>query len=102
MFKGLLLNISAFVTEKLTDHPEYGIAGSAVTVVASPLTMLQIIGAVLGVIIAILTLVIKTIELVNKIKSLRAEKSNKEDSEDNEKADWKYCTITRINGGTIN
>ena len=86
MFKTILLNISAFVTEKLSNHPEVGIGGAAVTVVASPIPTLQLIGMILGIIIAVLTLIIKSIELFNKIKKLKVNKeiteNNSEDDED--------------------
>ena len=86
MLKNLLLDISAFVTEKLTNHPEVGIGGAAVTAVASPIPMLQMIGTILGIIIAILTLIIKSIELFNKIKKLNTSKGTVSDNNEDDDA----------------
>lgn len=84
MFKELLLSISTFITEKLSNHPEVGIGGAAVTVVASPIPTLQLIGMVLGIIIAVLTLIIKSIELFSKIKKLKANKNITDNASDDD------------------
>lgn len=61
-------NIASTVVDTISSKPELGIFGSLIGVALSPIEIISLVSAILGISVTVLTLIIKIIDIRQKMK----------------------------------
>jgi cell division protein FtsL len=67
------------VADTISQKPEIGIFGSMAGVALSPIAIISLISAVLGLFVTVITLTIKIMDMVDKIKSKKPHRPDEEE-----------------------